>query len=101
MNSSLNHNEFKEQIAAYVAGGLKPAERVAFEDHLAVCEKCAAEFAEIIEMDQAMTNTFAIARPTAGMEDRIIQRLRLVSSRRLFLRFWPCRPAISGPAICS
>jgi hypothetical protein len=84
-NGSLNHNEYLEQIAAYVTGGLDAAERAAFEAHLATCESCSAALAEAAQADRSLVDLFADARPAVGFEDRLIQRLRLSPASRMML----------------
>src|SRR2546421_12921535 len=74
------HVWFREQIAIALAGGLDAAERVRFEAHAASCAACAAELAAARDAEHRMTDLFA--PPVAGLEDRIIDRLRNTASRR-------------------
>src|SRR6185437_3065667 len=64
-----------EQIDAYIAGGLADDERTQFEAHVAECPACAAALAEAKDMDAAVNQLFAFARPGAGFEDRIVRNL--------------------------
>ena len=73
-----------ELIEAYLAGGLEPGERAAFESHVQSCPICAAEIAKAREADGDLRTLFCDARPKAGFEDRIVQKLRFASSLR-----WP------------
>ena len=77
-----SHNEFQDQIAAYVAGGLDASERAAFESHLSNCPECAARLHEAQRADREMTELFGDARPIPGFEDRVVQRLRMGGKNR-------------------
>jgi hypothetical protein len=46
----VNHDEFVDHDAAYVLGALSPADRRAFEEHLASCRACAREVRQIAGM---------------------------------------------------
>lgn len=46
----MNHDEVREYDAAYVLGALSPAERRAFEEHLATCRECARAVRQIAGM---------------------------------------------------
>lgn len=94
----LDHAQFREQIAAALAGGLSAAERSAFDAHAATCEACAAELAANRKAEEQMTMWFATAQPVAGFEDRVIQRLRFAGSRRLPFRLPTIHPAIQKAA---
>lgn len=84
-DSSLNHNEYLEQIAAYVTGGLEAGERAAFVAHLATCESCSAALADATQADRSLVDLFSGARPAVGFEDRVIQSLRLAPASRMML----------------
>jgi hypothetical protein len=71
-----DHAWILENLAAYLSGGLEPAERERLEQHTADCSSCAAALNDARAMDVALTGLFAEARPSAALEDRIIQTLR-------------------------
>jgi anti-sigma factor RsiW/glycine cleavage system regulatory protein len=71
-----------DQIEAYIAGGLSPGERLEFDQHIASCAACAEALKESSQMDAAMNQMFALARPAGGFEDRLIQGLRNAGRRR-------------------
>jgi hypothetical protein len=71
-----DHAWILEHVAAYLAGGLEPAERERFEQHTANCVPCAASMSDARAMDRALSGLFAEARPSATLEDRVIQKLR-------------------------
>lgn len=74
IDSQNDHVWFREHIAVALANGLGAAEQMRFEAHAASCETCAAELASAREMERNMTAMFAM--PAAGLEDRLIARLR-------------------------
>jgi len=71
-----------EQIDAFIAGGLTDRERAEFEAHVAECPACAAALAEAKDMDAAVNQLFAFARPSAGFEDRIVRNLNRPKVKR-------------------
>lgn len=75
-NNQLDHAAFREQIAAALADGLTAAERSAFDTHAQSCDPCRAELEAMRQSEERMNAMFASAHPVAGLEDRIIQRLR-------------------------
>ena len=74
-----------DQIEAYLAEGLLPEERLAFEAHAAGCAACATALAEARLADDAMSKLFADARPSGDLEDRVIRGLRQRRDQRLRL----------------
>ena len=74
--SHIDHEWAKEQIAAHLAGGLNAEERARLEAHAASCAECIAELDAARRFDRQMDDLFAPVRAKAGMEERIIQRLR-------------------------
>src|SRR5687768_8644796 len=70
------HAAFRESIAVALTGGLSAAEQAAFDAHRAACAACATEFERARQSEDRMTALFAPALPPAGLEDRLIQRLR-------------------------
>jgi ACT domain-containing protein len=89
-----------EQIEAYLAGGLTPDERAAFEAHVEGCAACAAALAAAREADTELRQLFRDVRPEPGFEDRLIQDLR-TSSRPHRLSLHPAvrRTAIGMAAV--
>ncbi len=71
-----DHAWFRERIAVALASGLDAAEQVRFDDHASQCPACAAELSASREMEKQMSGLFAL--PTPGLEDRIIDSLRVV-----------------------
>ena len=71
-----------EQIDAFVAGGLTDRERTEFEAHVEACPTCATALAEAKDMDAAVNQLFAFARPGGGFEDRIVRNLNRPKLKR-------------------
>ncbi len=71
-----DHTWILENLAAYLADGLEPAERERLEQHLNECAECAATLAHLRALDTEMTNLFAETRPNPTLEDRVVQTLR-------------------------
>ena len=72
-------------VAAYALGLLDPADRQAFEEHLAGCPGCAAELAELSDMKGLLTGIDPVAGPPAEpSEDEVVDlvRRRALSQRR-------------------
>lgn len=67
------HRALRESLGAYVLGHLDPAEEDAVRVHLATCDECRAELAEL----QPVANALAIARHrpvTGAVTPRSLQR---------------------------
>ncbi len=65
----------QENIAAYVAGGLDPAEGERLEAHLGECTACERAVEEARSLDRRLAPLFASANPGPALEDRVIQAL--------------------------
>ena len=59
------HDQLAEQAPAYVLGALTPAERRAFEAHLAGCAVCAAEVRSLTPVAAALAHAAPEASPAA------------------------------------
>src|SRR6516225_381538 len=75
-----------ENLETYSAGGLEPAERERFDEHLARCSDCAYALAEAQAVDRNLESLFAPIRPEAGLEDRMIRELRTLRRRPWYMR---------------
>ena len=71
-----DHTWIQENLAAYLAGGLEPAERERLEQHTAECASCAAALANARALDATLFDLFVEVRPSPSLEDRVIQTLR-------------------------
>ena len=73
------HEQLGDEAAAYVLGALSPAERLAFEAHLAGCAVCAAEVRSLTPVAAALAQMTPPAEPPAAARGRL---LAAVSSTR-------------------
>ncbi len=76
-----DHATIQEQIATYLADGLRSTQRAAFETHINDCVECAKLLADSRSTDAALQALFAPLRPTATLEDRIVRSLRDVEAK--------------------
>ena len=65
----MNAHPRNEDVAAYVEGGLTPAERTAFEAHLAECLECrrVATEAALLLGEEARRRKWVVAAPAAAL----------------------------------
>jgi anti-sigma factor RsiW len=88
------NEDLHELIAAYALGVLDDTERRAYETHLAGCEQCKADLAELRETVGALALAVEPATPPDGLRGRILAAAReagpsnvvaIRSSRRRFV----------------
>jgi anti-sigma-K factor RskA len=66
------HDELKHDAAAYALGVLEPAERAAFEAHLASCAECAAEVRQLRVAASALPYAVPQASPPPSLRARVL-----------------------------
>jgi anti-sigma-K factor RskA len=66
------HDELKHDAAAYGLGVLEPAERAAFEAHLASCAECAAEVRQLRLSAVALAHAAPQVSPPPSLRARIL-----------------------------
>jgi hypothetical protein len=89
MSTTMSEHEWvQENIAAYNAGGLESTERDRLETHITQCDECRRALEDLRQLDGQIGSLFTTARPSAALEDRMIQSLRKKSSRRLWRPHW-------------
>ncbi len=69
------HDQIGEQAGLYVLGALTPAERQAFEAHLAVCAACAAEVRAFTAVADALGGGTAGADPSPDVRRRLLDQI--------------------------
>jgi hypothetical protein len=84
-NPTSEHAWFIDHIATYLAGGLDAAHAARFAAHRDQCAECRAELERCAQADATIQSLLADAVPPAGLEDRIISRLRETPVRRLVI----------------
>ena len=70
------HKNFESLVEPYLAGGLEPAERKAFDSHVSDCPGCATELADAQEFNAFMSDSLDPLRPPGDLEERLISALR-------------------------
>jgi anti-sigma-K factor RskA len=69
------HDQLKDDAAAYVLDSLEPAERQAFEAHLAECSNCAAEVRSLRAVTDALARGVAQRTPRPELRERVLGTL--------------------------
>ncbi len=69
------HQQLSDQAAAYVLGALTPAERQAFESHLAICAECAAEVRSLAPVAGTLAHLVPAAEPAAAVRARLLSAI--------------------------
>jgi len=94
------HEERRDELAAYLLGALEPGEAAVLEQHLAGCEECRAEFEWLRPAAQVLPESVARVEPPVGLRAQIMgeveadagaKRVRVPRRRRYTLGL---RPAI-------
>jgi anti-sigma-K factor RskA len=67
------HADLKAEASAYALGSLDPAERAAFEAHLAVCDECAAEVRSFRRVTLALAAGVARGAPRTELRTRVLE----------------------------
>ncbi len=80
--SHADHEWAREQVAAHLAGGLPADERARLESHVSGCAECIAELDAARRFERSVDRLFAPVRPTVGLEERVIRKLREKRERR-------------------
>jgi hypothetical protein len=84
-----DHAWVLENMAAFVAGGLEPAEAERLEQHTAACPACAEALRQDRALDGDLAGLFAASRPAPALEDRLIRSLRQMTSPKVARTRWP------------
>ncbi len=81
--------------AAYALDALDAGERAEYEVHLAGCEQCRAEVAELRETAAQLAETVS-EEPPSGLRDRVLTQV--AGTPQVSIRPTPLRPAAPAPA---
>jgi anti-sigma-K factor RskA len=73
------HDQLGDRTAAYVLGALDPAERLAFEAHLAECAICAAEVRSFAPAAGWLAHAAPTAQPDPEVRDRLLKAIAVRS----------------------
>jgi anti-sigma factor RsiW len=73
----MNHDEIRENLPAYVLGGLEPDAARAVEEHLRGCDSCRRELASYELPIYALDLSVPEASPPEGARERLLARAEL------------------------
>jgi anti-sigma-K factor RskA len=95
-----DHHQFDEAVAAYAIGALDADDRAAFETHLATCERCRSELADLRRVGAALAMAAEPVAPPPSLKARTIafatsQTPRAVSAPAAVPVLTPKRPGLS------
>ncbi|ACU72856.1 conserved hypothetical protein [Catenulispora acidiphila DSM 44928] len=88
--------EVHSLTGAYVCHALEPAERAAFERHLAQCATCAQEVAELQETAALLASATA-QTPPARLKTAVDARIAVTRQIPPIIVHAPARPAVTRP----
>lgn len=74
MNAA-EHNELREQAELYVLGALAPADRDAFEVHVASCAECAAHVKSLSPVTDALAQVAPQHEPPPALRARVLRSI--------------------------
>jgi hypothetical protein len=94
-----DHERFAFDDAAYVLGSLEPADRAAYEEHLAQCPLCQSEVAELSDLHGVLGRADPMAWAPEALPQTLLPRLirRVRSEQRT--RRWRTS-LVAGAAAC-
>lgn len=70
------HDQIKQDLAAYALGALEPDEVATVEEHLKGCEECQALFDEYLQTTALLPMALDITSPPAGAGERLLATAR-------------------------
>jgi hypothetical protein len=69
-------------VGAYLLDALEPAELAGFEQHLAGCDSCRSEVAELSQVVDVLPLAVETAQPSAGLRDRVLAAIQAEGDTR-------------------
>lgn len=99
--SRIHEHPWADDVAAYALDALDGPERTAFEAHLAACERCRTEMAEMADVAAALATVVPPVAPPPALRERVLADARQVSpidAARARPRTAAPRRAFSGAA---
>ena len=99
MNGS-DHNNWSEDLAAYMLGALEPGEAAGFERHLEGCERCQAELRWFEPAVQTLPESIERQEPPRSLRENLMAEVRadLRPAKKPRPR-WSWRPAVAFAAM--
>lgn len=80
--SMRSHDEFRENIGAYVLGALPELETELFERHLAGCDECRAEVEDLRPVTAAMLRSVPQVEPPPSLKARLMETVNAEAELR-------------------
>src|SRR5512144_3183360 len=84
----VNHEVFRENVAAYALDALDASEIPALEAHLKTCRTCPADLAAYRELGDGLLQALPPQAPPMGLRSRLRQRIKPQSAVVLLVRTW-------------
>jgi anti-sigma-K factor RskA len=94
--SGTDHENRRDEVAAYLLEALEPEETAELERHLAGCVECRAELRWLSPAVQLLPETVERLDPPAGLRERILAEARGDAERRAAVARPARRPLLSG-----
>lgn len=85
-------------LGGYVLGALEPAERADFEEHLAGCERCQAEVAELRGLPELLEQATPPVEVPPSLRERTFAAVERAAAQQRRRRRW--RLALTAAAAC-
>lgn len=85
-------------LGGYVLGALEPAERADFEEHLAGCERCQAEVAELRGLPELLEQAAPPVEVPPSLRERTFAAVERAAAQQRRRRRW--RLALTAAAAC-
>jgi anti-sigma-K factor RskA len=73
---STDHEQRRDELAAYLLGALDPGEMAELEQHLAGCEECSAELERLRPAVQALPESVERIEPPSPLRARVMAEVR-------------------------
>jgi anti-sigma-K factor RskA len=80
--STRPHDEYQENIAAYVLGALPELDAHVFEQHLAGCESCQAEVEQLRPVGHGLARSVPQVEPPASLKASLMRTVNEEAQRR-------------------
>lgn len=93
--SEINHQQRRDELAAYLLGALDAGEIAALEQHLAGCEECRDELERLRPVVQALPESVERVEPAAALRTRVMSEVRADAAQARPRR----RPILLRPAV--
>lgn len=80
--SARSHEEYQENIGAYVLGALPELEHEVLERHIATCESCRAEAERLMPVTDVLARSVPQVMPPASLKTSLMETVRAEAAAR-------------------